>query len=342
MSGVKKPIQCPCCNDVIGYGTTRTKGRILGGHIRHCKSSAPREKVLSEYVEEYHSNIFDEYSIHENLRSDSDINPTYLDFQIAITHVFKDKRTNFVQGRVMCENGAYAYGYWEDYLDIMQFKVNTGLSLDTGNDMLALIRNLCKRRQWYLAIPTTMRTIVQAFDATSCSDYGIKEIQLHFDRDILSPQEIPTLKPCTAGLMNPLYSIAEWFLSLSEGDVLIDPDNSYTRDGTELNITNFASGDVFRRLHKAVKEKYGEDVYPICVDLNFDGMGIDIIGKNKLKPLKIRIKNVADSIVECEANMFTAAYGPVFHHTDKELEAFLSRTIDTLERQSEALRYLKR
>lgn len=125
MSGVKKPIQCPCCNDCIGYGTSRTKGRILGGHIRHCKSSVPRTKLLVENVEDDQSNILDDYSIYENLISDSDINPTYFEFQIAITHVFKDKTTNFIQGREMCENGAYAYGYWEDYLDIMQFKVNT-------------------------------------------------------------------------------------------------------------------------------------------------------------------------------------------------------------------------
>jgi hypothetical protein len=85
----------------------------------------------------------------------------------------------------------------------MQFKVNAGLSLETGNNMLSLIRNLCKRRKFYLPIPTTMKTIVKAFDATRRSDYGIKAIKIHFDPDILSPTELPTLKPCTEWFDEP-------------------------------------------------------------------------------------------------------------------------------------------
>jgi hypothetical protein len=206
MSGVKMAIHCPNCNDCIGFGTSRTKGNILGGHLRHCKYSAPQKVLLAHpnSIEVVEPDVHDDYLI-GGIIVNSDSNPTFLEFQQAIHTVFNDKQRNCIQGRVICEDGAFACANWQDFLDIMQFKVNAGLSLESGNDMLSLIRNLCKRRKLYVPIPTTMRTIVKAFDATRCSDYGIKEIKVHFDRDILSPTEFPTLKPCTAATTNASF-----------------------------------------------------------------------------------------------------------------------------------------
>jgi hypothetical protein len=65
MSGVKMAIQCPNCNDCIGFGTSQTKGNILGGHLRHCKYAAPQKVLLAlpNAVEAVEPDVYDDYLV---------------------------------------------------------------------------------------------------------------------------------------------------------------------------------------------------------------------------------------------------------------------------------------
>jgi hypothetical protein len=107
--------------------------------------------------------------------------------------------------------------------------------------------------------------------------------------------------------------------------------------------SNHASGSVFNKLFNTIQEDHGEDVFPIVLDLNYDSITVDLIGKNHLKPLKMKVKNVGDHVVELEEKIFTVACGAIFHHIKNEMKKFLKAAwILGKSKRTEALKYLNR
>jgi hypothetical protein len=273
--------------------------------------------------------------------SEAQFNKIYLAFQVAVEESFCETvGTN--RGRVMCEDETFARAEWKDYLDLMIFKVNVGISNKEGDELLNLIRKMASRRGWQIPLPKRMKTVVEAVEATKRCDYGLRNVDLPFDADLLSKENCPKLKNCTGSVVNPLFLLSEWFLTLDEEDIFLRPYTSFSSQGVSM-ISNYASGAVFHKLFAILQEDHGDDVFPVVLDVNFDSMAIDLIGKNHLKPLKMRVKNVGDHLVELEENMFTVGYGPVFHHTKNEMNKFLKVAgIAGKGKRMEALKYLNR
>ena len=48
---------------------------------------------------------------------------------------------------------------WQDYVEINHFITANNLSVNTGNHLLNLIKDLCKRRGIEINLPRTMRSI---------------------------------------------------------------------------------------------------------------------------------------------------------------------------------------
>lgn len=346
---------CPHCDSFIGVHKKR-KGhlsQIIGGHLTSCRRNIPKVTMNATVVEQsfpslpipepilYEVEESEPTAIERNVKSTFHFNKIYLAFQIAVEEAYLES-INSSGGRVLCADETFARSEWKDYLDLMVFKVDVGLSNREGDDLLKLIRAMTARRGWQLPLPKRMKTVVRAVEATRRSDYGLRDVEIPFDSDFLNKENAPSLKNCTGSLVNPLFLLSEWFLTLEEDDVFLHPHNPVSCNGVPM-ISNYASGAVFGKLYKRLQEDYGEDVYPIVLDVNFDSMDVDLIGKNKLKPLKMRVKNVADHLVECEENVFTIGYGAVFHHTKNEMLQFLDASgIGAKGKRMEALKYLNR
>jgi hypothetical protein len=185
-----------------------------------------------------------------------------------------------------------------------------------------------------------MRTIVDAVEKTMSDGYGIENVEFPFDPDLISP-ETPGLKPCLGGFLNPLLIISEFLLLLKEEDVILKPTVEVTKEGDPY-ISNYTSGAIYKALSAKVLLHYGPDVYPMVFDWNFDSMALDILGKNSLKPWKLRLKNVVNSLVEKQSNIITCAYGPIFQHTAAELKRMLAKNIEYPSKLMDGLVYLRR
>jgi hypothetical protein len=79
----------------------------------------------------------------------------------------------------------------------------------------------------------------------------------------------------------------------------------------------------------------------ICVDLNYDSMPLDGIGKRSLKPLKMRLKNVGHDLRMKKKNDINIGLGPLILNTDAQLFTLMKGKIFTAGRKT-ALRFCKR
>jgi hypothetical protein len=186
-----------------------------------------------------------------------------------------------------------------------------------------------------------MRTIVDAVQKTMTNGYGIENVEFPFDPEFVSVEDFPSLKPCLGGFLNPLLIISEFLLMIKEEDIILSPTVEVTKEGDPY-ISNYTSGAIYRVLCEKVTRHYGPGVYPMVFDWNFDSMALDILGKNSLKPWKLRLKNVVNSLVEKQSNIITCAYGPIFQHTAAELKRMLAHNIEYPSKLPEALVYLRR
>lgn len=271
---------------------------------------------------------------------DYNIDNTYLVFQTAIYEQFGEDGP-FKTGTVTCHDDSRAKSSWRDYVDIHHYSVNNMLSRTEGDDLLALFRKLCARRSVNIPIPKGMRTINDAIKRTMTDGYGIEPVKFPFDPDLLSLNDFPNLKSCIGGFLNPILILSEWLLMVDESDILWEPKVYPTKSGEEY-IGHYTSGSVFKTLNEKVKRQYGPDVSVLVFDMNFDAMALDLLGKNNLKPLAMRMKNAVDSLIEKEANIITCAYGPIFPYTAVEMKEMLATKIDYPTKITEALVYLRR
>jgi len=82
---------------------------------------------------------------------------------------------------------------------------------------------------------------------------------------------------------------------------------------------SFAASPMFHAIHQRFNDSYGSEVKVICLDMNFDAMSVDGIGKRSLKPLKVRMKNVGKGLLMKSKNVINGAFGPVILNGDTEL-----------------------
>ena len=94
----------------------------------------------------------------------------------------------------------------------------------------------------------------------------------------------------------------------------------------------------FHAIHKRFNDAYGPEVKVICLNMNFDAMPVDGIGKRSLKPLKVRMKNVGKWLLMKSINVINGAFGPVILNSDTELLRMMRSTFSQAGKDS--LRYV--
>jgi hypothetical protein len=94
--------------------------------------------------------------------------------------------------------------------------------------------------------------------------------------------------------------------------------------------------------HKRFNDAYGPEVKVICLDMNFDAMPVDGIGKRSLKPLKVKMKNVGKGLLMKSKNVINGAFGPVILNSDTELLSMMRSKVFSSGKRLAALRFCKR
>jgi len=92
---------------------------------------------------------------------------------ILETIIYKENpiRTGWVKGGTQITKKPKSN--WRDYIDLYEFKTNKLLSLADGDDLLLLIRRICRRQGIDIVLPKRMRTIHEAVCATLAGILGI-------------------------------------------------------------------------------------------------------------------------------------------------------------------------
>ena len=81
----------------------------------------------------------------------------------------------------------------------------------------------------------------------------------------------------------------------------------------ERCFSRFATADLFSHIYSEVQEVYGENVFPICLQISFDGTDISGGGGSKAKsatPCNIRVLNVSENAFSSKENTLIVGFLP--------------------------------
>jgi hypothetical protein len=110
-------------------------------------------------------------------------------------------------------------------------------------------------------------------------DKSYKFTKLHIDYplQLIDPADTPNLQQPYGCVLDIIQVIAEFLLSIDYEDIIKKPEIMVTEDG-EREISTYTTGNQFEKICETVHKEYGEDVYPLIVQFNSDGMPIDALG----------------------------------------------------------------
>ena len=151
-----------------------------------------------------------------------------------------------------------------------------------GNSLLALIKQICIRHSSRITIPTDMRSINAAISNSRQDKLTCLEVIISYPVDLLVDEN---LLPVKAYYLNPRLLLAEYFITLSLGDIIIQPEFEQTTSDVPI-IGHYTSAEQFKQICSQVTDIYGRDVYPLCLEVNYDSMALETTGKRSCKPLK--------------------------------------------------------
>ena len=139
-----------------------------------------------------------------------------------------------------------------------------------------------------------------------------------------------------------MFVLAEYFLHLSLGDLILKPEINCTTGGVPI-IDHYTTGHQFIDICEQVSDQHGRDVYPICLAFNYDSMALETTGKRSVKPLKMTVLNMRSKKCNSSSNMHTIGFGPDLPYTANEYITFLTQSgVTTTAKRGLALRYIKR
>ena len=189
----------------------------------------------------------------------------------------------------------------------------------------------------YAPLPNCFRTIRRSINRSISQDYYFESIVLPYCSELVS-DVLDTEMP-KGLMMNVIEIIAEYMLQLKDDDLIVSVEGQCLDTNP---ITSFATGCVFRELCDNVKEFYGDEVMPLCIDLNIDSANMDSAHKRSLKPVKVRLKNVRNELRNSHENVFTVGYAPIHPLNADELRLKIHPDVQVLSEVNNVVRYLKR
>jgi hypothetical protein len=228
---------------------------------------------------------------------------------------------------------------WEDYVILNKFVISSRLSIRNGDKLLETIATLCSRHNVSLNLPSTYKCVRRALERSMSQDYKFFDVEIPYLKDLFTPENYAKVLHPVGAYLDPVEVIAEFLLSIDEEDLIVRKEVNYDKQGRRI-LNSFTSSYAFEQLCDSIKEDYGEDVYPICIDMNVDLM--PITAKRSLTPIKIRVKNLSKKIRSKESCVMNVGFTPVPRHTDEELEDLLQDSIPNQGNRKDAIPFFKR
>jgi len=158
---------------------------------------------------------------------------------------------------------------------------------------------------------------------------------IEYSPDVLAP--VPRGKLPRGMSMNAIEVLAELLMNMHDGDIVLS-----APEGNPDFVTDFTTATYFRELCAALKSYYGDDVHPLCIDLNIDATDADGLHRRSLKPVVLRLKNVGVNLQNSKEHIVTVGYAPEHILSDDELLEYVIPSITSSTYRHEAVRYAKR
>ena len=98
---------------------------------------------------------------------------------------------------------------------------------------------------------------------------------------LIDPEETRNLQQPYGCVLDILQVIGEFLLTIEYEDLILKPEIMLTEDG-EREISTYTTAKQFERICEVIHKEYGDDVYPLIVQFNSDGMPLDQLGRNSV------------------------------------------------------------
>lgn len=116
--------------------------------------------------------------------------------------------------------------------------------------------------------------------------YTFTKLHIQYPLELINPEDTPNLQQPYGCVLDIIQVIAEFLLSIDYKDIILKPEIMLTEDG-EREISTYTTAKQFEQICDIVHKEYGEDVYPLIVQFNSDGMPIDALGMNPVGVLYV-------------------------------------------------------
>lgn len=114
------------------------------------------------------------------------------------------------------------------------------------------------------------------------SAYTFSTVYIPYPEQLLSAADFPDLLQPHGAVLDILEVIGEFLLSITVEDLCLRPEIMFNEKTGEREISTYATSKEFEKICHVISEEYGDDVYPLIVQFNGDGMPVDGLGKPML------------------------------------------------------------
>ena len=217
-----------------------------------------------------------------------------------------------------------------DLLELFTFVKQNWLSNDKGDALLQVVTQIVLRHPTkdYLFLYKKFISINAAVSK------AVNELYSLYDYNILLPDKLRgsnnTEKTSIKRILdsrnqNPEFIIAkgsgldiiqiisEYCITIECDKFDFEPEITYDKNGERI-YSRFVTADLYSHIFHETHIRYGEDVTPICIQLNYDATDVSSGGGSapkSLTPLHVRVLNVSDEIFPLQASTILAGFAPL-------------------------------
>ena len=113
--------------------------------------------------------------------------------------------------------------------------------------------------------------------------YEFTTVRTPYSSKLFPPDTFLNLKHPSGAVLDILQLLAEFLLTIDYDDLILKPAIMMNEITGERQISTYATGKQFEKICSVIAQEYGDDVYPIILQFNGDGMPVDGLGNQDPK-----------------------------------------------------------
>ena len=167
---------------------------------------------------------------------------------------------------------------WIDYLDVYYVMNKTAMSMTDADEMLRTFFRILLRKDMHTILPKSCRVIKKAVQKAVMSHFTYVTFNFRLPNEWFTEQYAAMKSVASGHFVTLIEVLAEMLIEIPVQSFNFSPKELRNENGERI-LREPATGHVFKEYCKFVKDKCGEDVYPLAIVVNGDSLILNKTGE---------------------------------------------------------------